>query len=68
MVGSDPAAPGAPAGVYTLPQNGRRYPIMVILKHASTRHLVVAIRGSNTKLEWARSELQGGPDEVLRPQ
>jgi hypothetical protein len=56
MVGADAAAPGFPKGVYTMAERGKRYPIMVIMKQQSKRHLIVAVRGSGTQLEWARSE------------
>jgi len=59
-------SPGLP-GVYTRPETmatgeAKRVPTMVILKDAdaSASHLVVAIRGSNTKYEWAKSESRLG--------
>jgi hypothetical protein len=43
--------------VYTIPEeNGRLYPLMVILQQAASGQLVVAVRGSMTEFEWTRSE------------
>ncbi|KAI8467478.1 MAG: Alpha/Beta hydrolase protein [Monoraphidium minutum] len=55
MVGSDAAAPGLPAGLYTMPEDGVPHPIMAILRQRVSGQLVVAVRGTNTRFEWARN-------------
>lgn len=58
-----PLGPGSSAtapGIYSRPEDfsgtTKQVPIMVMLQNTTTKHAVIAVRGSNTKAEWAYSE------------
>jgi hypothetical protein len=58
-VGGTPAAGDSTPinpGIYNWVQEGVSYPIMAVLSKPADRHLVFAIRGSNTGYDWRQSE------------
>jgi hypothetical protein len=70
-VGGTPAAgSSAPLnpGLYNWVQDGTSYPVMAILKKPADRHLVIAVRGSNTVQDWKSSGWRrGGGGAKTRP-